>query len=115
MAEILHGLSQLSVEPSRPLDPPDEADSPENATKADGTPDPYFVMKEKDIIYEFYRSEHQLPEMTALIESDLSEPYSVYTYRYFLMQWPHLCFLVGIKQLLGSCNAELHWMRPRIA
>lgn len=24
---------------------------------------------------------------------DLSEPYSVFTYRYFLMQWPQLCLL----------------------
>ena len=28
-----------------------------------------------------------------LIEKDLSEPYSVFTYRYFIHNWPHLCFL----------------------
>ena len=31
--------------------------------------------------------------MTALIDAELSEPYSVFTYRYFLSAWPHLCFL----------------------
>ncbi|PSC69630.1 N-alpha-acetyltransferase MAK3 [Micractinium conductrix] len=29
-----------------------------------------------------------------LIDNELSEPYSVFTYRYFLHNWPHLCFLV---------------------
>lgn len=28
-----------------------------------------------------------------LIDSSLSEPYSVFTYRYFLQQWPNLCVL----------------------
>ncbi|PRW59895.1 N-terminal acetyltransferase complex C component MAK3 [Chlorella sorokiniana] len=29
-----------------------------------------------------------------LIDNELSEPYSIFTYRYFLHSWPHLCFLV---------------------
>lgn len=28
-----------------------------------------------------------------LIDKSLSEPYSVFTYRYFLHQWPNLCYL----------------------
>jgi peptide alpha-N-acetyltransferase len=28
-----------------------------------------------------------------LIDKSLSEPYSVFTYRYFLQQWPNLCYL----------------------
>lgn len=28
-----------------------------------------------------------------LIDKDLSEPYSIFTYRYFITQWPHLCHL----------------------
>lgn len=28
-----------------------------------------------------------------LIDRDLSEPYSIFTYRYFVAQWPTLCFL----------------------
>lgn len=34
-----------------------------------------------------------LPQMRAMIAKDLSEPYSIYVYRYFLYQWPELCFL----------------------
>lgn len=35
-----------------------------------------------------------LPAIRDLIANDLSEPYSIYVYRYFLNQWPHLCFMV---------------------
>ncbi|KAF9311126.1 hypothetical protein BGZ91_006898 [Linnemannia elongata] len=47
------------------------------------------------IDYVGYESEHQLQGMMSLIENDLSEPYSIYTYRYFLHQWPKLSFLVS--------------------
>ncbi|KAJ3232376.1 hypothetical protein HDU81_003014 [Chytriomyces hyalinus] len=40
-----------------------------------------------------YSSEEQLKSIAHLIETDLSEPYTVYTYRYFLYAWPHLSFL----------------------
>lgn len=29
----------------------------------------------------------------SLVDAELSEPYSIFTYRYFLRNWPHLCFL----------------------
>ncbi|KAI8089936.1 putative acyltransfersase [Halteromyces radiatus] len=45
------------------------------------------------IEYVPYKDEHQLPSIIRLIENDLSEPYSIYTYRYFIHNWPHLCFL----------------------
>lgn len=35
-----------------------------------------------------------LPAIRQLISTDLSEPYSIYVYRYFLYQWGDLCFLV---------------------
>jgi peptide alpha-N-acetyltransferase len=37
-----------------------------------------------------------LPAIRALISKDLSEPYSIYVYRYFLYQWAHLCFMVSM-------------------
>jgi peptide alpha-N-acetyltransferase len=36
-----------------------------------------------------------LPSIRALISKDLSEPYSIYVYRYFLYQWGELCFMVA--------------------
>ena len=41
-----------------------------------------------------YESELQLPHIMRLMKADLSEPYSIYTYRYFIHNWPNLCFLV---------------------
>jgi hypothetical protein len=35
-----------------------------------------------------------LPAIRQLISKDLSEPYSIYVYRYFLYQWGDLCFMV---------------------
>lgn len=35
-----------------------------------------------------------LSEIRQLISKDLSEPYSIYVYRYFLYQWGDLCFMV---------------------
>lgn len=48
------------------------------------------------IQYARYESELQMPDIMRLITKDLSEPYSIYTYRYFIHNWPQLCFLVCI-------------------
>ena len=46
------------------------------------------------IQYEHTLEEQYLPAIRSLISKDLSEPYSIYVYRYFLYQWAHLCFMV---------------------
>lgn len=56
--------------------------------------------KDSEIVYVSYENEHQMPDIMRLIQKDLSEPYSIYTYRYFIHKWPQLCFLVSI--LLAS-------------
>ncbi|KIZ07045.1 hypothetical protein MNEG_0916 [Monoraphidium neglectum] len=45
------------------------------------------------ISYRQYRDESDLAAVMDLIDNDLSEPYSIFTYRYFLASWPQLCFL----------------------
>lgn len=52
---------------------------------------------DEDIEYVGYESELQMGAIMALITKDLSEPYSIYTYRYFIHNWPNLCFLVRLK------------------
>ena len=47
-----------------------------------------------DIKYMEYKDETDMPLIMNLITKDLSEPYSIYTYRYFIHNWPFLCFLV---------------------
>ncbi|KAF9264635.1 acyl-CoA N-acyltransferase [Marasmius fiardii PR-910] len=46
-----------------------------------------------EIMYRQYIGESDLPHVMALVQSELSEPYVIYTFRYFLHQWPHLSFL----------------------
>ena len=49
----------------------------------------------KYVQYDHSLEAKYLPAIRALISKDLSEPYSIYVYRYFLCQWAHLCFLVS--------------------
>ncbi|GAA5803852.1 putative acyltransfersase [Helicostylum pulchrum] len=69
-----------------------------------------------NIEYSEYKSELQLPDIIRLIENDLSEPYSVYTYRYFIHNWPNLCFLaMDGDQYVGViiCKLDRHKDRLR--
>ncbi|PWN89648.1 acyl-CoA N-acyltransferase [Acaromyces ingoldii] len=43
-----------------------------------------------------YAGESDLDRVRGLIDAQLSEPYTVYTYRYFLNRWPHLCLLAVV-------------------
>ncbi|KAK9669823.1 hypothetical protein RND81_13G157000 [Saponaria officinalis] len=40
-----------------------------------------------------YGGEHHLPLIMRLVDQELSEPYSIFTYRYFVYLWPQLSFL----------------------
>jgi N-alpha-acetyltransferase 30 len=44
------------------------------------------------ITYRAYSGEHELPHIISLVQGELSEPYVVYTYRYFLHQWSAFSF-----------------------
>lgn len=46
------------------------------------------------IEYVSYGGEHHLPLVMSLVDQELSEPYSIFTYRYFVYLWPQLSFLV---------------------
>lgn len=48
------------------------------------------------IEYRPYGCERHLHEIIELVSRDLSEPYSIYTYRYFIYNWPNLCFRVSV-------------------
>ena len=48
------------------------------------------------IEYRPYGCERHLYEIMELVSRDLSEPYSIYTYRYFIYNWPNLCFRVSL-------------------
>ncbi|KAF2001410.1 acyl-CoA N-acyltransferase [Amniculicola lignicola CBS 123094] len=62
--------------------------------------------------YEGDKEELYLPAIRQLISKDLSEPYSIYVYRYFLYQWGNLCYMAldSDKALIGVivCKLEPH-------
>lgn len=63
------------------------------------TKQPPKVKDNINIRYVSYGTEKEssfLPAIRQLISKDLSEPYSIYVYRYFLYQWGELCFMVGL-------------------
>ncbi|XP_011309169.1 N-alpha-acetyltransferase 30 isoform X2 [Fopius arisanus] len=67
--------------------------------------------EDSDIIYVSYSSELQMPDIMKLIQKDLSEPYSIYTYRYFIHNWPKLCFLaMHEEECIGAivCKLDIH-------
>ncbi|KAF7307699.1 hypothetical protein MKEN_01129900 [Mycena kentingensis (nom. inval.)] len=62
-----------------------------------------------------YSGEADLPDIINLVSSELSEPYVVYTFRYFLHQWPHLSFLAYPSDAANSrpigvivCKQSVH-------
>ncbi|KAG9190181.1 acyl-CoA N-acyltransferase [Alternaria panax] len=72
-------------------------------------------LKESDLQYVQYeasKEEQYLPAIRQLISKDLSEPYSIYVYRYFLYQWGDLCYMAlsPTNTLIGviTCKLEPH-------
>lgn len=73
----------------------------------------------EQITYVQYESELQMPDIMRLIQKDLSEPYSIYTYRYFIHNWPMLCFLVSFtlqacfSMIIHMCLEGYVWRQMR--
>lgn len=44
--------------------------------------------------------ETQMATVTGIVDAELSEPYSVFTYRYFIKNWPELCVCAHLH---GKC------------
>jgi GNAT superfamily N-acetyltransferase len=59
--------------------------------------------------YDGSRENDYVPAMRQLISKDLSEPYSIYVYRYFLYQWGDLCFMAmdETENLVGVVVSKL--------
>lgn len=92
---------ELKCDPSTP----EEKNSTEQAGPADS------CEKSTNLTYVSYESELQMEAIMALITKDLSEPYSIYTYRYFIHNWPNLCFLaMDGDKCVGAivCKLDMH-------
>ncbi|PWW80566.1 acyl-CoA N-acyltransferase [Tuber magnatum] len=61
--------------------------------------------------YDSAQEPRQLEAIRTLISTDLSEPYSIYVYRYFLYQWGDLCYMAmdeGTMIGVVVCKLETH-------
>ncbi|KAJ3671805.1 hypothetical protein LUZ60_007884 [Juncus effusus] len=61
---------------------------------------PAAAEEEEEVKYVSYGGEQHLPLVMSLVDEELSEPYSIFTYRYFVYLWPNLTFLAFHK---GKC------------
>lgn len=64
-----------------------------------------------EVTFKEYENELQMPDIMRVIQRELSEPYSIYTYRYFIHNWPKLCFLaMDGDNCIGAivCKLDVH-------
>ncbi|KAA8898812.1 acetyltransferase [Sphaerosporella brunnea] len=82
-----------------------------SATHISPSPTPTPSKDEDEITYHRYdpsQESVQLDAIRSMISTDLSEPYSIYVYRYFLYQWGDLCYMARDKsELVGVVVGKL--------
>lgn len=79
--------------------------------------EPDVSLSESEIEYVSYDGEHHLPLIMSLVDEELSEPYSIFTYRYFVYIWPNLSLLVIHKPHLfpfRSCYCCVFFLWSRL-
>lgn len=59
------------------------------------------------IEFAVYEDEEMLADVQRLVSKDLSEPYSVYLYRYFILTWPNLCICAFSKDKKTQKRKEM--------
>jgi hypothetical protein len=80
--------------------------SPTPAPETGRTPT---LKAEEEIHYHRYNPAEETTQLEAIrrmISTDLSEPYSIYVYRYFLYQWGDLCYMVPLPHPRVRCPAR---------
>ncbi|KAH9626141.1 hypothetical protein KSS87_006819 [Heliosperma pusillum] len=73
-----------------------------------------------EIEYVSYGGEDHLPLIMHLVDKELSEPYSIFTYRYFVYLWPQLSFLAFhrgrcVGTVVSKMGGHRHTFRGYIA
>ena len=100
------GIEKLSIQDPRmsQFEPRFEHQKHMRTTPTVATPTDFPLSR---VEYVQYTTELQMPDIMRLMKADLSEPYSIYTYRYFIHNWPHLCLLVK-KNCCITCGCSIH-------
>ena len=56
-----------------------------------------------DVVFSTYKHDHECDEIKKLMEPELSEPYSRFTFKYFCQGWPELTFIARIgDEMIGA-------------
>lgn len=74
------------------------------ASSSSSAPPP---LEESVIYYIKYRGEEDIGDIVRMVEAGLSEPYSIFTYRFFINNWPELCWLAVVKKSAGAADEEM--------
>lgn len=87
--------------------------SPQSSSSLSPSAETEKVLDLSNVVIEYkeYESELQMQDIMRLIQAELSEPYSIYTYRYFIYNWPKLCFLAAHgNEYVGAivCKLDMH-------
>lgn len=72
----------------------------------------FVLLQKENIVYKTYLGETLINEIMDLMKEELSEPYPIFTYRYFLNGWPALNIMVFDKEkndkfigcIIGKCD-----------
>uniref|UniRef100_A0A182XGZ2 N-terminal methionine N(alpha)-acetyltransferase NatC n=1 Tax=Anopheles quadriannulatus TaxID=34691 RepID=A0A182XGZ2_ANOQN len=118
-ADVMVAVQQDTAEPEQASCVQATASCADPSTSADPLPavdGSQPALTPMEIRYQVYESERQMPAIMALIQKDLSEPYSIYTYRYFIHNWPKLCFLALHRDTcVGAivCKLDIHRQETR--
>merc|ERR1712194_513036 len=61
-----------------------------------------------DLEWRTFESEEDLATIMRMMMRDLSEPYPIYTYRYFVHQWPELTLIAHYKgRVIGTVVSKI--------
>ena len=60
-------------------------------------------IKLEDLTWRTFECEKDLELIMKMMTRDLSEPYPIYTYRFFVQQWPHLTLMAYHKDKCLGC------------
>lgn len=69
------------------------------------------MVDSREVAFRYFKSEEDLLTIISMIEKELSEPYPIYTYRYFVQKWPELTELAYFKddpdKIIGCIVSKL--------
>ena len=72
-----------------------------------------FIKEIDGIVYKTYPGEHIINQIIDLMQEELSEPYPIFTYRYFLNDYPDSCLMAYdngkfVGCIIGKCDKTKH-------